>query len=89
MQTQTEFTIETLRSALDYRQKEVWQHQINIDNFRLAIDKIERDHCGKAHMELYADRMRDLLGEALREQEKEMVMLEVIRAQLEKLECTR
>ena len=89
MQTQTEFVIETLTSALEYREKEVWQHQINIDNFRLAIAEIEGKHQGKPHMMEYAERMRNLLSSALQEQEKEQLLVTVIRAQLEKNPCMR
>lgn len=89
MQTQAEFTIETLTAAMDYRQKEVWQHQINIDNFRLAIAEVEEKHQGKIHMEVYADRMRELLLSALQEQEKEQLLVSVIKAQLEEHTCSR
>lgn len=75
--------IETLTAAAEHRQREVEQYQINIDNYRLAIAEIEANHKGKPHMETFADRMRELLRSAIEEQEKEAVLLKVIRLQLE------
>ena len=74
--------IATLTAAAEHRQREVEQHQINIDNYRLAIAEIEQNHAGKPHMELFADRMRELLKSSTEEQEKEAVLLKVIRLQL-------
>ena len=75
--------IETLTAAAEHRQREVEMHQINIDNYRLAIAEIEANHKGKPHMEEFAQRMQELLKSAIEEQEKEALMLKVILAQLE------
>jgi anthranilate phosphoribosyltransferase len=75
--------IETLTAAAEHRESEIFNHQINIDNFSLAIAEIEQNHAGKPHMEAYAARMRELLKSSIEEQEKEAVLLKVIRLQLE------
>ena len=74
---------ETLKSAADGRRQEVMNYQINIDNFRLAIAKIETEHADNPDMVAFAAQLSDLLGSSLREQLKEQIMLEVIESQLE------
>lgn len=58
-------------------------HQINIDNYRLAIAEIEANYAGVEHMTAFADRLRDLLKSSIEEQDKERVLLKVIKMQLE------
>jgi dsDNA-binding SOS-regulon protein len=72
-----------LSAAALGRKAEVMNYQINIDNFRLAIKKIEAEHSDKPAMLEFADRLRDLLESSLTEQLKEIIMLEVIEQQLE------
>jgi len=74
---------ETLRAAAEGRRNEVMNYQINIDNFRLAIAKIEAEHADNVDMVAFADQLEDLLASSLREQLKEQIMLEVIEQQLE------
>jgi hypothetical protein len=73
----------TLKEAQAHRAHEVFHHQINIDNYRLAIEDIELNHKGVEHMEEFAEQLRGLLASSLREQDKEKIMLKVITAQLE------
>jgi hypothetical protein len=61
----------------------VANYQTNIDNFRLAIEKINAEHADNADMVAFADQLKDLLASSLREQLKEQIMLEVIEQQLE------
>ena len=70
---------EILKNALESRQKEVVEYQINIDNFRLAIEKIGDD----SEMQLFKDQLQDLLKSNLYEQSKAKIMLEVIQQQVE------
>lgn len=74
---------EILTAAATHREMEVMQHQINIDNYRLAIAEIEQSHEGEAHMEAFANQLRDLLTSSIHEQDKEKVLLKVIRMQLD------
>jgi hypothetical protein len=78
-----EYQRNVLTDALAHREKEVLHHQINIDNYTLAIAEIKAHHAGKPHMEEFAARLSELLQSSIEEQEKEAVMLTVIRAQLE------
>jgi len=72
-----------LKKSADARAKNVEDYQINIDNFRLAISEIEHNHPNDPEMTEYAEQLRSLLNSSLQEQKKEMVMLKVIRRQLE------
>jgi hypothetical protein len=72
-----------LKKSADARAKNVEDYQINIDNFRLAISEIEYNHPNDPEMTQYAEQLRSLLNSSLQEQKKEMVMLKVIRRQLE------
>lgn len=72
-----------LKKSADARAKNVEDYQINIDNFRLAISEIEYNHSNDPEMAQYAEQLRSLLNSSLQEQKKEMVMLKVIRRQLE------
>ena len=70
---------EILTHALDARIREVTEYQVNIDNFRLAIEacrKLPDMHDFQAHLE-------SLLKSSTLEQRKAQIMLDVIRQQLE------
>lgn len=70
---------EMLKSALEARQKEVTEYQVNIDNFRLAIAKIGDD----SELAPFKAQLEDLLKSSRFEQRKAQIMLEVIQSQLE------
>ena len=74
--------IEILKSAEEHRKSEVLQHQINIDNYRLAVAEIEQNQQDKPHMVEFTARLRELLQSSICEQDKEKVLLKVIQAQL-------
>lgn len=74
-----------LIDAANHREQEVFQYQVNIDNYSRAIAEIEARHRGIPHMESFAKTLRDLLKSAREEQDKERVLLKVIRDQLEEL----
>lgn len=78
-----EYHRQTLIDAAEHREKEVTHYQININNYTRAISEIETQHAGKPHMEEFANRLRELLKSSIEEQEKELVLLKVIRDQLE------
>jgi len=75
--------IDMLTQAAEHRAKEVMHHQINIDNYTLAIAEIEANHSGDAEMAEFASRLSELLHSSKREQAREAVMLKVIKSQLE------
>lgn len=74
---------EILSAAADSRRSEVLNYQINIDNFRLAISKIEDKHSENPDMVSFAEHLQELLASSVREQLKEQIMLDVIEQQLE------
>ena len=72
-----------LTEAYEHRQREVLHHQINIDNYQLAIEEINERHPGDETMAEFSNRLRDLLASSIIEQAKEMIMRDVICKQLE------
>jgi muramoyltetrapeptide carboxypeptidase LdcA involved in peptidoglycan recycling len=74
-----QYRLEILRSALDARIKEVTEYQVNIDNFRLAIERVGDD----PGLSEFRTQLEQLLQSSLLEQRKAQIMLDVIRQQLE------
>lgn len=74
-----EYKKEILTSALDARIKEVTEYQVNIDNFRLAIERIGDDK----ELRPFKQQLQELLASSLLEQRKAQIMLGVIKGQLE------
>ena len=75
--------IKILTDAYEHRQREVMHHQINIDNYHLAIEEIEAKHPEDEAMLDFANRLRDLLASSIIEQAKEVIMRDVMAKQLE------
>jgi hypothetical protein len=73
------YHLEILQSALEGREKEITEYQVNIDNFRLAIEEIGND----ADLQEFKQNLENLLASSLLEQKKAAVMLRVIKRQLE------
>lgn len=71
-----------LTDALRHRESEVLLHQINIDNYRLALVEINTKHAGDPHMAEFAARLTELLASSEIEQRKEIIMRDVIAQQL-------
>jgi hypothetical protein len=74
-----EYRKEILTNALTSRQKEVVEYQINIDNFKLAIDLAAQD----PDMVDFKKQLEDLLRSNIIEQKKSKILLQVIQQQLE------
>jgi hypothetical protein len=75
--------IKILTDAHEHRQREVMHHQINIDNYQLALQEIAEKHPDCEVMADFANRLRELLASSIIEQAKEIVMRDVIAKQLE------
>ena len=73
------YRIEILSAALEQRQKEVVEYQINIDNYRMAIEKIGND----PDLQEFKEQLRHLLQSSIIEQKKANVIFDVIEQQLE------
>ena len=74
-----EYRKEILTAALEARVKEVTEYQVNIDNYRLAIEKIGDDE----ELRPFKQQIQALLTSSLLEQRKAQIMLDVIRSQTE------
>jgi hypothetical protein len=68
-----------LTSALEARANEITEYQVNIDNFQLAIAKIDEDE----YLQEFKKQLEELLESSLFEQAKAKIMFEVIQSQLE------
>lgn len=70
---------EIFTQALEARIREVTEYQVNIDNFRLAIERIGDD----ADLQDFKQQLQGLLASSVTEQKKSQIMLDVVRSQLE------
>jgi hypothetical protein len=68
----------TLAEAKKHRENEVLEYQINIDNYRLAIQKAAQD----PDMVEFKAQLESLLTSSIHEQKKAQIMLEVVTEQL-------
>jgi hypothetical protein len=73
-----------LESALDQRQQEVLGYQINIDNYRLAIEYIDAD--GDPDLDDFREQLTGLLATEMLEQKKAKVILAIIEQQLAEMQ---
>jgi hypothetical protein len=70
-----------LTDALQQRDVEILGYQINIDNYKLAIDLAKKD----PDLESFTENLHNLLESSILEQKKAKIMYEVIKKQLEEL----
>ena len=71
---------DTLKTALEAREKEYADYQTNIDNYRLAL---KHESMGDDDMQEFNRQLKELLRTSLIEQKKCKVMWDVIRGQIE------
>jgi hypothetical protein len=75
---------EILKASLDARIQEVMHYQINIDNYRIALEEISKmPDDDRAMLSGFADRLRTLLSSEKLEQKKAQIMLTVLKQQVE------
>ena len=72
-----------LRAALEQRTNEVTEYQVNIDNCVLGIEMIGND----PELSDFRGQLEKLRDTSIREQRKSQIMLDVVKAQVEKLSC--
>lgn len=70
---------EILTTALEGRERELIEYQVNIDNYRLAIEHIGSDE----ELQPFREQLQGLLTSSLLEQKKSQVILTVIKQQLD------
>ena len=74
---------EILVSALEAREQEVMGYQINIDNYTIALEEINKLSVEeKAELSGFADQLRTFLSSEKLEQKKAKIMLAVIQRQV-------
>jgi hypothetical protein len=73
---------EILTTALEGRERELIEYQVNIDNYRLAIEHIGSDE----ELQPFREQLQGLLASSLLEQKKSQVILTVIKQQLDSAE---
>ena len=74
--------LKMLTDAHEHRQREVMHHQINIDNYTLALEEIAEKHPEDEVMAEFATRLRELLASSIIEQAKEVILRDVMAKQL-------
>jgi len=74
--------IDTLKSALIAREEEILGYQINIDNYTLAIEKINKEYSDNPAIVEFRDRLSELLESHKTEQLKAIIIRDVIADQL-------
>jgi hypothetical protein len=74
---------EILKSSLDARIQEVMHYQINIDNYRIALDEISKmSDDDRAMLSGFSDQLRTLMSSEKLEQKKAQIMLTVLQKQV-------
>lgn len=77
--------LSVLTSSIEAREREVFMYQINIDNYRQALNIIEEKYCDRDDLLPFIQQLHALLESSLLEQTKEKIMLEVLQRQLNNL----
>lgn len=78
--------LQTLQSALEPRNDEILNYQVNIDNYTRAIDKINAEYADNPAMIEFRDRLAELLISGQTEQLKSIIIRDVIADQITELE---
>lgn len=71
-----------LKDALVARDQEFLGYQINIDNYRLAIEKIKTEYSGNEDLRLFLEDIQQRLEEESRQQLRCKIIRDVIAAQV-------
>jgi flagellar motility protein MotE (MotC chaperone) len=74
------------RTLLEIRNDEISNYQLNIDNFKRAIIKIDTEYSENKDMLEFKEHLQNLLAENQREQLKSIIMRDVIADQIAELE---
>ena len=75
-----------LKDALDSRNQEIIEYQINIDNYVRAIKKITVEYADNTAMIEFQDHLADMLAAHKTEQLKAIIIRDVISDQLTEME---
>lgn len=78
--------LEILKAALEGRNDEILNYQINIDNYKRAIAKVDAEHADKPAIVEFRDQLIGLLESSKTEQLKSIIIRDVIGDQITELE---
>lgn len=78
--------LKILKSALESRNDEIENYQINIDNYILAIEKINAEHGDNKPIVEFRDNLSNLLESHKIEQLKSIIIRDVIAEQITEME---
>lgn len=78
--------LSTLNTFLEARNNEVAEYQLNMDNFKRAIVKIDTEYADNQDMLDFKQQLQKLLADNQREQLKSIIMRDVIADQIAELE---
>lgn len=79
--------LETLNAALEGRNDEILNYQVNIDNYERAIAKIDAEHTDKPAIVEFREQLANLLESSKTEQLKSIIIRDVIADQITELEA--
>ncbi len=80
--------LQTLQSALQPRNDEILDYQINIDNYIRAIEKINAEHADNPAMIEFRDLLANMVESHKTEQLKAIIIRDVIADQITELEAS-
>lgn len=80
---------EVLASALAVRNDEILTYQINIDNYSLAIDKINANHSDDSNLLAFRDELQVRLEHEQFQQARARIIRDVIADQLAELQTVK
>ena len=80
--------LETLKTAVEGRNDEILNYQINIDNYERAIEKINAEHLDKPAIVEFREQLINLLESSKTEQLKSIIIRDVIADQIAELEAS-
>jgi hypothetical protein len=80
--------LDILKSAIEGRNNEILEYQINIDNYTRAIAKIDVEHADNPAMVDFKARLQELLESSKTEQLKSIIMRDVIAEQVTEMEAS-
>jgi len=78
--------LEVLQSALQSRNDEIDEYQINIDNYTRAIEKINAEHSDNPAIVEFRDYLSELLASSKIEQLKTIIIRDVVAEQITEME---
>jgi hypothetical protein len=77
--------INILKESLTSRQNEYLLYQINIDNYKLALEEIDNNYAQDTTLICFKESLNKLLQDSITEQKKEFIMITILQKQIEEM----